>query len=143
MSYQGKLQNPKWQKKRLEILQRDDFKCLHCECDDKELHVHHRWYEFGKDIWDYPDQCFETLCHECHKLIEECIKENMSYINLELRKSVIDQYDYTCILNFIHSLSYDSNYARINPMQISDAIYYIIEKDVIGQIVEMRSDLFK
>jgi hypothetical protein len=143
MSYQKKLQNPKWQKKRLEILQRDDFKCQSCGADNEELHVHHKWYEYGKDIWDYENECFQTLCHLCHNEIELHLKEILVDIVMDLRKSVIIQPDYTCILNLLNSISYKSEYASYNPYQVMDAIDYIVTNDVIGQIIEMRSKKFK
>lgn len=32
-TYKENLKNPKWQKKRLKILKRDDFKCRCCDSD--------------------------------------------------------------------------------------------------------------
>jgi hypothetical protein len=143
MSYIKKLQNPLWQKKRLEILQRDNFKCIQCECDNKELHVHHRWYVFGKEIWDYPDTCFETLCYECHEYVESQIKNSIHDINLEFRRSIISQDDYSCILRLLNNISVDSENSRYAPHQISDAIHYLTEHDVIASIIEMRAERFK
>lgn len=65
-SYSEKLKDPRWQKKRLEIMQRDNFQCQAC-CDDKEtLHVHHSYYEKGKEPWEYPDDSMRCLCEVCH-----------------------------------------------------------------------------
>lgn len=61
------LKSPKWQRKRLEILKRFNFKCFGCEKEDEELHVHHCWYEKGKKPWEYPDYCYLVLCSDCHK----------------------------------------------------------------------------
>lgn len=143
MSYSKKLQNPNWQRKRLEILSRDNFKCISCASTDKELHVHHRWYESGKEIWDYPDACFETLCHECHEYVEMHIKETAHDLYLDLRRSLLDQSDYSSILNLLNSISYKSDYSKYSTFQLSDALHYITEHDVIGQIIEMRADRFK
>jgi len=142
MSYQSKLQNPKWQKKRLEILQRDDFKCLHCGCDNKELHVHHRWYQFGKDIWDYPNSCFETLCFECHEYIEMCIKNSITDMQVILRRTILDQCDYDCINRFLIHLDHDGN-KNYNPRAFVDAIDYIINEDIILKIIETKLDRYK
>lgn len=65
--YLEKLRDPRWQKKRLEIMQRDGWKCGSCGREDKTLHVHHRYYTPGSDPWDYPDQAFLTLCEGCHQ----------------------------------------------------------------------------
>lgn len=60
MSYQTDLQDPKWQRKRLEIFDRDGFQCIHCGATDRTLTVHHRSYH-GKP-WECPDIDLETLC---------------------------------------------------------------------------------
>lgn len=66
MNYQEKLKDPRWQRKRLKILERDDFQCQRC-CEVKNtLHVHHLKYE-GSNPWDTPDEYLQTLCENCHK----------------------------------------------------------------------------
>lgn len=65
--YSQKLRDPKWQKKRLEIMQRDNFTCRKCGSKDKTLHVHHVEYHNGNDPWEYPDNYYLTLCFECHE----------------------------------------------------------------------------
>jgi len=66
-TYREKLLDPRWQRKRLEILQRDEFGCQECGDSETTLHVHHRYYESGKDPWDYPDEALETICARCHE----------------------------------------------------------------------------
>ena len=73
--YAKKLQNPKWQKKRLTILDRDDFVCQSCFDYETTLHVHHCYYEWGKDPWDYDDDSLVTLCSECHQYETEYLKD--------------------------------------------------------------------
>lgn len=67
MKYAEKFKDPKWQKKRLQILERDGWCCQVCYNADDTLHIHHRWYEKGKDPWEYPDDCLVTLCDGCHE----------------------------------------------------------------------------
>lgn len=67
MTYSEKLQSPLWQRKRLEILQRDGWSCLNCGSTNNTLHVHHKKYEYNREPWDYPNENFETLCKFCHK----------------------------------------------------------------------------
>lgn len=69
MTYADKLKDPRWQKKRLEILSRDGFSCKDCYNDKKTLHVHHLNYIYGKEPWDYPNEYFTTLCEDCHSQI--------------------------------------------------------------------------
>ena len=42
--YAEKFKDPRWQKKRLEILERDDFSCRVCYDASNTLHVHHCFY---------------------------------------------------------------------------------------------------
>lgn len=67
MTYAEKLKDPRWQKKRLEILNRADWACEVCCANDKTLHVHHVYYEYGKDPWDYTSDTLMSLCEDCHK----------------------------------------------------------------------------
>lgn len=67
MTYAEKLRSPEWQKKRLEILERDGWSCKLCGCKEKTLHVHHRMYERAKMPWEYSDDVFLTLCENCHQ----------------------------------------------------------------------------
>lgn len=66
-TYLQLLRDPRWQKKRLEIFQRDGWACTKCYNENEELHVHHARYFKGKAPWEYPDQLLSTLCDSCHK----------------------------------------------------------------------------
>ena len=70
MTYAEKLKDPRWQKKRLEIMSRDKFTCQKCDDATKTLNVHHRYYFKGAMPWDYPDNALVTLCEPCHRIIE-------------------------------------------------------------------------
>jgi len=74
-SYYEKLLDPRWQKKRLEILSRDDFKCLQCGDGSSTLHVHHGYYERGLDPWEYDNDTLHTLCDDCHKTTAELLTD--------------------------------------------------------------------
>lgn len=62
--YSQKLKDPRWQRKRLEIFQRDNWSCSVCGDKDTTLHVHHKKY-IGEP-WECPDNYLETLCEDCH-----------------------------------------------------------------------------
>lgn len=66
MTYQQKLRDPRWQRKRLLIFDRDRFTCCKCKSDEKELQVHHLNYRTGKQPWEYDDRELITLCIDCH-----------------------------------------------------------------------------
>ena len=73
-SYSEKLQDPRWQKKKTEILIRDNFTCTRCNGTDVTLHVHHLEYIRGRDPWDYDNSKLALLCSICHKITHEKIK---------------------------------------------------------------------
>lgn len=64
MSYSKKLQHPFWQRKRLEIFQRDNWTCQRCGDTQTTLHVHHE--EYNGEPWDAPNNTLLTLCEKCH-----------------------------------------------------------------------------
>jgi 5-methylcytosine-specific restriction endonuclease McrA len=65
-TYSEKLKDPRWQKKRLDIMQRDGFKCRDCGDGEKTLNVHHCHYAPGGP-WETPDHLLLTLCADCHE----------------------------------------------------------------------------
>jgi len=65
-NYYELLKDPRWQKKRLEVLDRAGFECENCGANDKTLHVHHRIYKKGYKPWDYGPCFLACLCEECH-----------------------------------------------------------------------------
>jgi hypothetical protein len=75
LTYAEQLAHPKWQKKRLEILNRDMFTCQSCEAKDITLHVHHKAYIKGKMAWEYDDEFYQSLCKDCHLSIESSRKK--------------------------------------------------------------------
>jgi 5-methylcytosine-specific restriction endonuclease McrA len=78
-NYLEKLKDPRWQKKRLLIMKRDNFECRICHSKDKTLNVHHIiYFDYPKieNPWDYKDDYLITLCNECHN-IEKDYKKNI------------------------------------------------------------------
>jgi hypothetical protein len=67
-NYYELLKHPKWQRKRLEILEAANFECGHCGSKEKTLHVHHKYYKKGLKPWEYPNTSLLCLCEECHTL---------------------------------------------------------------------------
>lgn len=70
-TYWEMLKHPKWQRKRLEILERDAFTCQDCGSSTNTLHVHHTYYERKLKPWDYPNESLRTLCETCHESAQD------------------------------------------------------------------------
>ncbi len=66
-TYSEKLRSPEWQKKRLLVMERDGWKCKRCTDGTTMLAVHHKYYLPNTEPWEYPDECYETVCDPCHK----------------------------------------------------------------------------
>lgn len=65
-SYYEKLKDPRWQKRRLEVLEAAGWECVECGDGSTELHVHHILYRKGCDPWDYQPDELKALCAPCH-----------------------------------------------------------------------------
>lgn len=74
-TYAEKLKDPRWQRRRLEILSRDEFTCQNCFGSEETLHVHHALYRKGRDPWEYDDDELITLCETCHGNVEASREE--------------------------------------------------------------------
>lgn len=66
-SYWDLLQDPKWQRRKSEILARDEWTCQECGNNEQTLHVHHKGYLKNLKPWEYEDWSLVTLCADCHK----------------------------------------------------------------------------
>ncbi len=86
LSYDELLKTPEWKKKRIEILIRDNRKCLVCN-SVKNLHVHHRLYESYKLPWKYHNSYLATLCEKCHKSIHSS-DINMKIMEYEITEKI-------------------------------------------------------
>jgi hypothetical protein len=64
-TYSEKLKDPRWQKKRLQVMEHAGWMCQLCGSESKQLHVHHPKYAAGREPWDY--QNLITLCCVCHE----------------------------------------------------------------------------
>lgn len=81
----ARYKDPRWQKKRLEILQRDEWTCRKCFSKEKTLHVHHSFYEPGSEPWEYEDASLITLCEQCHESEPSEMRSALSELELTLK----------------------------------------------------------
>jgi hypothetical protein len=82
-SYSEKLKDPRWQKKRLEVLEAKNWRCECCGETEKTLNVHHIIYRKNANPWDYELDEFKVYCESCHldeHDREEIFKEHLLLI---------------------------------------------------------------
>lgn len=86
VKYQRILKDPRWGRKREEILKINSYQCKICG-NTKTLQVHHTQYHFSKRLksfkkpWDYNQKYLIVLCSECHSLGHEQYKVPIKKIN--------------------------------------------------------------
>ena len=98
--YSKKLANPKWQKKRLEILARDEWKCRICGDNEIELQVHHLQYKGAPH--EQENEFLLTLCAECHEETS-FVERQIGKINFTaLRGLKLRNENSSIILFFLH-----------------------------------------
>lgn len=118
--YASLLKDPRWQKKRLKIMERDNYTCQVCGDTTSELHVHHRYYKNSEGPWDYPDRALVTLCKTCHQmyghgalsgqdhLIAEILSSGAFYAEMNMLAEAfshaknLDMHDFKCIAGAIY-----------------------------------------
>lgn len=87
LTYKEQLLHPNWQRKRLEILSRDEYECVCCGDKESTLHVHHRIYIKGRKVWEYENEQLETLCHKCHSHgheLRELLDRMLASVNVDI-----------------------------------------------------------
>ena len=82
--YSELLKDPRWQKKRLQVLEQDNFQCQFCGDTKTTLHVHH--FTYKGNPWDAADDSLCTICEDCHWI--EHHKKNLSKIELGLLEHI-------------------------------------------------------
>ena len=136
--YFQKLKDPRWQKKRLEILQRDDFTCQNCQSKNNELHVHHKYYIYGNDPWDYQNSALIVLCKECHEE-EDYYKESSQILIRNLKKCGFSNYNIECLAMVFDELIFNTEKNtcdKIEPENIIGLLGVFIKSPELQKVIE-------
>lgn len=89
--YATKLRDGRWQKKRLEIFDRDGWQCYICGSGN-DLQVHHNWYIGRMEPWDYDESQLITLCgkhHEWASQVHQKLKEELSVMTPQEQNALL------------------------------------------------------
>jgi protein-arginine kinase activator protein McsA len=130
-TYYEKLKDPRWQKKRLEVFERDNFKCTQCGNPKDTLAVHHGYYS-KLDPWEYRMDTLHTVCDSCHEQFES-IKHDL---HLEIGKlSVLDMYK---VFDFVRDMEVGKK-GRVKKVKVSNKVN--IKTTVIVPKLDNAKDL--
>ena len=125
MNYLDKLRDPRWQRRRLEIFERDQWMCGVCTDNASQLHVHHKRYH--REPWDAPSEDLITLCEHCHS--------NITRLGNDI-KAALDFEPFVC---FFQS-AYDS-IGRPNWFEIQTVFTWLMENpELVKKLYEQWAD---
>lgn len=105
-TYYELLLDPRWQQKKTEILQRDNFACQHCGRTDHTLHVHHLLYNKDAKPWEYDNKYLLTLCDFCHENDTEESRESYGLFMETKRKFEEFGFSHAIFNSILSNLSY-------------------------------------
>ncbi len=120
-SYTEKLKDPRWQKKRLEILERDNWACKKCFDKKTTLHVHHKKY--NGNPWDSDDNDLITLCKNCHEFIENEKATNMDIFKFSWEDGSVIMFGSTDEGMVVRVVDTDNSYSCSFKLMIAPRIY--------------------
>lgn len=134
-TYAEKLLDPRWQKKRLEVLERDSWMCQYCYDSENTLHVHHLRYEdYYKNPWDYPLVYLITACEKCHKEEPIAIKPIEKNIIRQINLKFKFQCEYSNIADTFSKYSNDLLFKLFCVLSDED----LTEDDVMEHVLQLN-----
>lgn len=122
-TYIEKLRDPRWQKKRLLILERDRWQCQSCGNEQKTLNVHHKIYLPNKDPWDYSNSQLITLCEACHDTETKNRKEIDILFIQAVRTHLLGE-EISILTGLFNSLEQNNNY---DPETLTGSIIWALK----------------
>ncbi len=129
LTYSDKLMDSRWQNKRNSVKEKAEFKCQDCG-NDKNLEVHHCYYKFGLEPWQYPIDSLRCLCSSCHEIrgktemelrarMADLTTENLKVIS-ELIYGGMNYYPENKVLHLIRNLKLDMTKLKTEIDKITD-----------------------
>lgn len=146
MNYQEQIKSPKWQRRRLEILNRDNFTCQICGCQEKTLNVHHLMYDKNKEIWDYDDWQLITLCEDCHDNEHNSELKNIMNIIKSLQSKGITLFEIYTLLESVDvsiALEHDDVMLKITGNDGSSCFKENEMQDLTNRRIAAKDKLYK
>lgn len=133
-TYYELLKDPRWQKKRLEILNRDEFTCQYCGDNESTLHVHHKYYDNKLKPWEYENKFLITFCETCHKDEEDQLKLSFQVFYNAFRKSPFLAHDLITLSECFEDMSHDL--PHINGVVMSSIKHGLLDKKILSDLVD-------
>lgn len=90
LGYKAKLRDERWLNKRKIILDRAKNQCEDCGGCSR-LEIHHCYYMFGCEPWEYPFDSLRCLCRSCHEergFVEKVHRSHLAQLSTEELKII-------------------------------------------------------
>lgn len=127
-TYSEKLKDKKWQIKRDKVKEKANYKCQDCG-KNNNLEIHHCYYKYGLEPWQYPIDSLRCLCSDCHKLrgmVEMELRARMADLDSQELKMIseliyggMNYYPEDKVLHLIHNLKLDTNELKLKFEQMN------------------------
>jgi glutaredoxin len=138
-AYLAKLRDPRWQKMRLEVFNRDGWACGYCGDTKTTLHVHHKAYRKGAEPWDYPMDWLITACEPCHENQPRELKPEEMELIANMRNQRMTAYDIKMIADGFR----DSD-TSTKTVTRAGAIYLVlVHQDVLSAAIDAAKEVVK
>lgn len=112
-TYSEKLRDSRWIEKREVVKQNAGNKCQDCG-SKANLEVHHCYYQYGREPWEYSFDSLRCLCRKCHEergkleLILRAKFADLNYRELNVFKNLVSDsllsYDRKSFFDFLQSI---------------------------------------
>lgn len=145
LTYAEMLKDPRWQKRKTEILTRDRFTCQLCGDTEKSLHVHHKYYLNNHLPWEYGDSALITLCEDCHSWVHE--NGNEVY-NASIKIGDVVYYEHSDYYNYgiVFFINYrERSFSTLmvdSGIGFSECVIYHFQFEDINRNVQTVEDFF-
>ena len=89
-SFAAKFKDPRWLRRREEIIAAADYQCQDCGATDTDaLDVHICYFEQGREPWEYPDEAYRCVCTE-DRAIRRPLEKELRQIFARFTSSELD-----------------------------------------------------
>jgi len=132
LTYSQKLKDERWRNKRELVLERANRRCEDCKSKEN-LEIHHCYYKYGLEPWQYPLDALRCLCKICHQKrdgIEKILRGHLASLTASELKSFTDLikdgfhiYKREEVFNVLRSL-------RKNETEIKDSVEKLFKSKI-------------
>lgn len=139
------LKDPRWQKRKTEILSRDNFTCQLCGDTENTLHVHHKYYLDNHKSWEYGDNALITLCEDCHSWVHENgneVYEAPIKVGDTIYYEHSDYDDYGIVFFVNYRKRQFSTLVTDTGMGITECVIYHFRFEDLNEYVRVSEDFF-